>query len=101
MVGEDVLQVYKKTKKKIVKKNFIQYFFSPAKKITIILTTVFSGQTVKGVIRLGFTTDETAESVGGIGAGQTTFSIDITNVDLDGSVVLGSDETVGGRAVIF
>ena len=103
MVGEDVLQVYKKRKKKkkLSKKNFIQYFFLPAKKTTIILTTIISGQTVKGVIRLGFTTNETAESVGGVGTGQTTFSIDITNVDLDGSVVLGSDETVGGRAVIF
>jgi hypothetical protein len=55
-------------------------------------------ETVKGVIRLGLLADEATESIGGEGVGETTFSIDITDVDLDGGVVLGSDETVGGRA---
>jgi hypothetical protein len=55
-------------------------------------------ETVKRVVRLGLLADETAESIGGEGVGETTFSIDITNVDLDRGVVLGSDETVGGRA---
>jgi hypothetical protein len=55
-------------------------------------------ETVKRVVRLGLLADETTESIGGEGVGETTFSIDITNVDLDRGVVLGSDETVGGRA---
>jgi hypothetical protein len=55
-------------------------------------------ETVKRVVRLSLLTDETTESIGGEGVGETTFSIDITNVDLDRRMVLGSDETVGGRA---
>jgi hypothetical protein len=55
-------------------------------------------ETVKRVVRLGLLTDETAESIGGEGVGVTTLSINITNVNLDRRMVLGSDETVGGRA---
>jgi hypothetical protein len=62
------------------------------------LTAILLSETVKGVIRLGFLADEATESIGGEGVGETTFSIDITDVDLDRGVVLGSDETVGGRA---
>jgi hypothetical protein len=55
-------------------------------------------ETVKRVVRLGLLADETAESIGGEGVGVTTLSINITNIDLDRRMVLGSDETAGGRA---
>ena len=55
-------------------------------------------ETVKGIVRLSFLTKETTESIGGERVGGTTLSINISNVDLNGSVILGSDETVGGRA---
>ena len=54
--------------------------------------------TVKGIVRFSFLTDETTESISGETVGGTTLSINISNVDLNGSVILGSDETVGGRA---
>jgi hypothetical protein len=56
-------------------------------------------ETVKGIVRLGFLTEETTESISGEAVGGTTLSINISNVDLNGSMVLGSDETVGGRAL--
>ena len=57
-------------------------------------------ETVKGIVRLSFLAKETTESIGGETVGGTTLSINISNVDLNGSVILGSDETVGGRATL-
>jgi len=57
-------------------------------------------ETVKGIVRLSFLTEETTESIGGERVGGTALSINISNVDLNGSVILGSDETVGGRATL-
>jgi hypothetical protein len=57
--------------------------------------------TVKGIVRLSFLTEETTESISGEGVGGTTLSINIRNVNLNRGVVLGSDETVGGRAARF
>ncbi|KAG1427415.1 hypothetical protein G6F57_023257 [Rhizopus arrhizus] len=66
----------------------------------IVLTSILLSKTVEGVVRFSFLTNETTESVGGESVGIATISVDITNVDLNGSVVLGSNETVGGRAKI-
>jgi hypothetical protein len=55
-------------------------------------------ETVKSIVRLGFLTEETTESIGAEAVGGTTLSINISNVDLNGSMILGGDETVGGRA---
>ena len=55
-------------------------------------------ETVEGIVRLSFLTEETTESIGGESVLGTTFSVNVSNVDLDRGVVLGSDETVGGRA---
>lgn len=68
--------------------------------ISVLLeVAVLGAETVKGVIRLGLSTNESREDVGLGGTGNTARLIDISNVDLDGSVVLGSDETAGGRAI--
>lgn len=39
------------------------------------------------------------ESVGDVGAGALSLLVDLGDVDLDGCVVLGGDETVGGGAL--
>jgi hypothetical protein len=57
------------------------------------------GKAVDAVISLGFLANETAESVGGEGTSVTAGGVDITDVDLDWSVVLSSDQAVGGGAV--
>ena len=62
------------------------------------LTTILSSQTVDAVISFSVATNVTAKSIGSEGTGQTTFGVDISNVKLNGSVVLGSDKAVGGRA---
>jgi hypothetical protein len=57
-------------------------------------------KTVERIVRFSFLADETTEGIGGEGVGITTFSVDISNVDLDRGMILGSDETVGGRAKV-
>lgn len=63
-----------------------------------LLTTVLGGKAVDGVISLGLLADKTREGIGGEAAGVTTASINLTNVDLDRGVILGSDQTVCGGA---
>ena len=63
-----------------------------------ILTTILGSKTVDGIISLRLLADETRKSIGGEATGVTTAGIDLTDVDLDGSVVLGSDQTVSGGA---
>lgn len=58
-----------------------------------------SGKAVEGIIRFGLSTDETREDIGLEGTSVTARGIDFTNVDLDGSVVLSSDNTASGRAI--
>lgn len=91
MVGEDVLEVYKRKAKMMS--------LTPSERVFVVHTAILSSQTVNAVVSLGFATDETAESVGGEGARQTAVSTDIADVNLNRGVILGSNETVGGRAV--
>lgn len=62
------------------------------------LTAILSGKTVDGIISLGLLANETAKSIGSEAAGVATAGIDLTNVELDRGVILGSDQTVGGGA---
>jgi hypothetical protein len=57
-----------------------------------------SGKTVDRIISLGLLANETAKGIGREAAGIATAGINITNIDLDRGVVLGSDQTVGGGA---
>lgn len=54
---------------------------------------------VEGIIRVTLLTEGTAESVGDVGTGHLALLIDFGNVDLDRSVILGDDQSVGGRAL--
>lgn len=58
------------------------------------------GQAVEGVVALAHGTDETAEGVDVVLAGDgTAVLVDLGDGDLDGSVVLGLDDAVGRRAL--
>lgn len=59
---------------------------------------ILSSKTIKGVVRFRLPTDKAREDIGLEGTSVTTGSIDLTNVDLDRGVILGSDNTVSGRA---
>jgi hypothetical protein len=63
------------------------------------LTAIMGSEAVDRVVSFGFLTDKATESIGGERVGGTTFFIHVSNVKLDRGVVLGSDETVGGRAI--
>jgi hypothetical protein len=67
--------------------------------IDLIHTFVFGSKAVNGVISLSVGADETRESVGGEGGKEAAFSVNIANVDLHGSVVLGRDEATSGGAI--
>jgi hypothetical protein len=56
------------------------------------------GETVDGIVSATLAADETAEGKGSKLTSVVAIGIDVTNVDLDGSVVLGSDQAVGGGA---
>jgi hypothetical protein len=66
----------------------------------VLQVTIVGGKTVDGVVSFRFLADETTEGIGGEGVGGATFFIDISHVQLNGGMVLGSDETVGGRAIM-
>lgn len=58
------------------------------------------GQAVQGIVGLAHGTDETAESVDVVLAGDGAAGlVNLGDGDLDGTVVLGLDDTVGGRAL--
>ncbi|KAM6532234.1 hypothetical protein FSOLCH5_001663 [Fusarium solani] len=58
------------------------------------------GQSVEGVVALAHRSDETAEGVGVVLAlDGTAVLVDLGNRDLDGAVVLGLDDAVGGAAL--
>ena len=62
--------------------------------------TVPLGEAVHGVVALGHSANETGESVDVILAGDlTAVLVNLGDRDLDGGVVLGLDDTVGGRAL--
>ena len=58
------------------------------------------GEAVHGVVALGHGTNETGESVDVVLAGDlTAVLVNLGDGDLDGGVVLGLDDAVGGRAL--
>lgn len=61
-------------------------------------TTILGGKAVERVIGLRLGADEAGEGVGGEGASVAAVLVNITNVDLNGGVVLGANEAVSGRA---
>jgi len=56
-------------------------------------------ETRESFVSLSLLTDESAESKGGVLTGVSTSGVDVANVDLNRAVVLGLNETVGGRAL--
>ncbi|KAF3170100.1 hypothetical protein TWF751_006916 [Orbilia oligospora] len=56
-------------------------------------------KSVERIVSLSTRPDETAESIGDVFAGGTAVLVDLGDRDLDGCVVLGLDDTVGGRAL--
>ena len=62
--------------------------------------TVPLGEPVHGVVALGHGADETGEGVDVVLAGDlTAVLVNLGDGDLDGGVVLGLDDAVGGRAL--
>lgn len=62
--------------------------------------TVTLGEAVHGVVGLAHGTDETAEGIDVVLAGDgTAVLVNLGNGDLDRTVVLGLDDSVGGRAL--
>jgi hypothetical protein len=61
--------------------------------------TVLGGEAVDRVIGLGLGTDVAREGVGGEGAVVAAVLVNTSDVDLDGSVVLGANEAVSGGAI--
>ena len=59
---------------------------------------MFGGKTAEGIVGFGSETDGSGKGEGDGFASVATFRVDFTNVQLDGSVVLGGDETVSSRA---
>ena len=62
--------------------------------------SVFLGQSVDAIIGFAHTTDLPANSIGLVGAGHSAGGlINVSDVDLNGCVILGSNNAVAGRAV--
>lgn len=64
----------------------------------ILQDASLGGDAVNGIISAALAADETAESNRGELTSVLTVGINVGNVDLDGSVVLGRDQAVGGGA---
>lgn len=71
----------------------------PAGAPDVLEETVALGQAVDGVVALTHGADEAAEGVGLVLAGVAAVLVDLADGDLDGGVVLGLDDAVGGRAL--
>lgn len=65
-----------------------------------ILTAILGGKAVDRVVRLGLGANVAREGVGREGAGVATVGVNVANVDLDRGVILGTDQSVGGRATL-
>lgn len=61
--------------------------------------TVLLGKAVQGVVALAHSPHEAAEGVGLVLASVTTVLVNLADGNLDGGVVLGLDDAVGGRAL--
>lgn len=58
-------------------------------------------QSVQGVVTLAHSSDETAESIDLVLAGSASVLVNLGDGDLDRSVVLGLDDTVGCAALTW
>jgi hypothetical protein len=66
----------------------------------VLEETVTLGEAVYGVVALAHGTDETAEGVDVVLAGDgTAVLVNLGDRDLDGAVILGLDDAVGGAAL--
>jgi hypothetical protein len=65
----------------------------------VLQETVTLSKTVKGVVSLTHGANESAESVVDGLSGVTSVLVDLSDGDLDGSVVLSLDDAVGRRAL--
>lgn len=66
----------------------------------VLQQTVTLGEAVHGVVRLAHSTDESAQSVDVVLSGDEAAAlVNLGDGDLDGTVVLGLDDAVGGRAL--
>ena len=65
----------------------------------ILEQTVTLSEAVQRVVALTHRTDETTESVIDGLAGETTSLVNLSDRDLDGRVILGLDDAVGGAAL--
>lgn len=66
----------------------------------VLEQTVSLGQSVQRVVSLTTGSNVTGKSVGGEGVwNSTALLVNVDNVELDGSVVLSLDDSVGGRAL--
>lgn len=69
-------------------------------KAELILTTLLLGKTVERVVTLTELADEAGQGeVGGLAGDHATVGIDVSDGDLDGSVVLGLDDAASGGAL--
>lgn len=64
----------------------------------VLQQTITLGQSVQRIITLSHSSDETAESINLVLAGSASILINLCDGDLNGSVVLGLDDTVGCAA---
>jgi hypothetical protein len=64
----------------------------------ILQVTVTLGEAVERVVSLATGTHKSAQSVDLVVAGVAAVLIDVANSQLDGGVVVGLDDAVGGRA---
>lgn len=67
----------------------------------VLQQTITLSQSVQGVVTLAHSSDETAESINLVLAGSASVLVNLCDGDLDGSVVLGLDDTVGGAALTW
>lgn len=65
----------------------------------VLDVTVTLSEAVDAVVRLAHGADETAKGVGLVLAGVASVLINLCDGDLDGTVILGSDDAVGGAAL--
>lgn len=66
----------------------------------VLQQTVLLGQSVDGVVTLTSGSDVTRQGVAGVGTSNgSALVVNVGNVDLDRSVVLGLDDSVGSRTL--
>jgi len=61
--------------------------------------SLLGGEAVEGGIRTSLSADESGEGERGVVSGEETVLVDVSNVQLNGSMILGDDKVVGGGAV--